>query len=89
MCRPNTAEHIRRSKGMAHLVAAAPHELPDVAHLVQPERLEQVRIGAREDALLYEVDRLIGGHHHDGDGVTERPDLAQQLKAVRALHHHV
>ena len=70
-------------------MAAAPYELPDVAHFVQPKRLKQVRVGAREDALFDEIDGLIGGHHHDGDGVTERSDLAQQLEAVRALHHYV
>lgn len=40
-----------------------PDVLPDVGELVHAQRLEQIRIGAGEDALLHEVDRLVRRQH--------------------------
>ena len=48
--------------------------LPDIGELVHSERLEEIGIGAGEDALLDEVDRLVRGEHDDGDIRAHRAD---------------
>ena len=57
-------------------MAPPPDVLPDVGQLVHAQGLEEVRIGAREDALLHEVDGLVRAHHDHRHVAADGTDAA-------------
>ena len=76
---------------LPHRPLPPPHVLPDVLHLLPPDRLQKVVLRAQADALEHRLGMLVGRHHHDGHRPQARfgADVAEQLDAVDVGHHDV
>jgi hypothetical protein len=75
------------------VLARQPRALDGVAqhagHFVVLERLGDVVEGAALHRRQRRLDRREGGHHHDGQVLVHRPELAEHGQAVDARHHDV